>query len=84
MCFLVKFSVAVSMEKNLYEVYIHFCQDKGEVLHGKCSSKSGTYCRCKHCVVLLYQVCKYIQLDLKCVPDNKTCTDVIQKWLRTW
>ena len=35
--------------------------------------------RCKHCAALLYQLCEYIQLDLKCVSDDKTFTDILQK-----
>ena len=80
MCFLVKCSVAVSMKKNLHDVYAHLCQDTGEVSYGKCSCKTGVCGRWKHCAALLYQLCEYIQLDLKCVPDDKTCTDILQKW----
>ena len=80
MCFLVKCSVAASMKKILYDVYVHLCQDAGEVLYGKCSRKAGACGRCKHCAALLYQLCECVQLDLKCVPDDKTCTDILQKW----
>ena len=74
MCFLVKCSVAALMKKTLYGVYVHLCQDTGEVLYGKCSCTAGTCSRCKHCAALLYQLSEYIQLDLKCDPDDKTCT----------
>ena len=68
------------MKNICYEVYVHLCQDTGKVLYGKCSCKAGACGRCKHCAALLYQLCEYIQLDLKCVPDDKTCTDILQKW----
>ena len=77
--FLVKCSVAASM-KFFYDVYVHFCQDTGEVLYGKCSCKAGVCGHCKHCAALLHQLCEYIQLDLKHAPDDKTCTDILQKW----
>ena len=80
MCFLVKCSVAASVKKILYDVCVHLCRDTGEVLYGKCSCKAKACGRCKHCVALLYQLCEYIQLDLKCLPDDETCTDVLQKW----
>ena len=34
---------------------------------------------CKHCAALVYQLCGYIQLDLKCVPDNKIYTNTLQQ-----
>ena len=61
-------------------MYLHLCQDTGEVLFGKCSCKVGAFGRCKHCPALFYQMCECIQLDLKSVPDDKTCTDILQKW----
>ena len=79
MGFLVKCSVAASMEKILYDVYVRLCQDTGEVLYGKCSCNAWTCGRCKHYATLLYQLCEYIQLDLKCVQDDKTCTVILQK-----
>ena len=66
--------------KFFYDVYVHFCQDTGEVLYGKCSCKAGVCGHCKHCAALLHQLCEYIQLDLKYAPDDKTCTDILQKW----
>ena len=79
-CFIVKCNVAASMKRTLYDVYIHLCQLTGKILHGKCSCKAGAAGRCKHCAALLYQLCEYIQLGLKSVPDDKTCTDTLQQW----
>ena len=49
-------------------------------LHGKCTCKAGCGGSCKHVGVALYQLFEYRQLDTKLVPDNKTCTDILQKW----
>ena len=35
---------------------------------------------CKHCATLFYQLREYIQLELKSVSDDKTCTDIVQTW----
>ena len=35
---------------------------------------------CKHCATLFYQLREYIQLELKSVSDDKTCTDIFQTW----
>ena len=78
--FLIKCSVAASMKKDLYDVYVHLCQDTGDVLYVKCSCKVGACGRCNHCAALLYQLCEYIQLGLKCDLDDKTFIDILQKW----
>ena len=47
---------------------------------GNIHARLGPCGRRKHCAALLCQLCEYIQLDFKCVPDDKTCTDILQKW----
>ena len=49
-------------------------------LHGKCTCKAGCAGCCKHVGVALYQLVEYRQLDTEVVPDDKTCTDILQKW----
>ena len=36
---------------------------------------------CKHCATLFYHLHEYIQLELKSVSDDKTCTDILQTWM---
>ena len=35
---------------------------------------------CKHVSATLYQQVEYQQLDIKVVPDDETCTGILQKW----
>ena len=35
---------------------------------------------CKHVGAVLYQPVEYKELNLTVVPENKTCTDILQKW----
>ena len=42
--------------------------------------KSGAGGCCKHVAAALYQLVDYTELDLKEVPDDKTCTYIFQKW----
>jgi len=78
--FIVKCLVSASMKKIRYTVYVHLCQGTGDILYGKCSCKAGAGGCCKHVAALLYQLVDYKQLDMKVVPDDKTWTDVLQKW----
>ena len=34
----------------------------------------------KHVGAALHQLVEYRQLDIKVAPDDKTCTDILQKW----
>ena len=72
--------VAASMKKDKYTVYVHLCQKTGDVLYAKCNCKAGAGGCCKHVAAVLYQLVEYRELNLKTVPDDKTCTDVLQKW----
>ena len=78
--FLIKCFVAASMKKDKYTVIVHLCQKTGDVLYGKCSCKAGKGGCCKHVAAALYQLVEYKTLTLKSVPDDKTCTDILQKW----
>ena len=62
-------------KKTLYNVYVHFCQNTEEVYMASIRV-SG---HCKHCAALLYHLCGYMQLDLKRVPDDKSCADTLQQ-----
>eukprot|EP00794_Sanderia_malayensis_P012567 gene12567-13854_t len=78
--FIVKCFVVASMKKGRYTVYIHLCQRNGNIRYAKCSCKADAGGSCKDVAAVLYQLVEYRQLCLKCVPDDKTCTDVLQKW----
>ena len=78
--FLVNCNVVASMKKDRYEVYIHLCQKSGEVFYAKCSCKAGAGGCCKHVAATLYQLVDYKELNAKTVPDDKTCTDILQQW----
>lgn len=78
--FLVKGFVVASMKKDKYTVYTHLCESSGDILYGKCNCKAGAGGCCKHVAAILYQLVEYRQLNLRSVPDDKSCTDVLQKW----
>ena len=78
--FLVKCSMSASMKNIWYQVYVHLCQVSGDILYGKCTCKAGCGGCCKHVGAALYQLVEYRQLDIKVAPDDKTCTDILQKW----
>ena len=40
--------------------------------------KAGASGCCKHVAATLYQIVEYKQLNLKSVPADKTCTDILQ------
>ena len=66
--------------KNIrYQVYVHLCQVSSDILYGKCTCKAGCGGCCKYVGAALYQLVEYRQLDMKVVPDDKTCTDILQK-----
>ena len=78
--FLVKCLVSASMKNIRYRVYVHLCQVSGDILYGKCACKAGCGRCCKHVGAVLYQLVEYRQLGINVVPDDKTCTDIFQKW----
>ena len=70
--FVIKCFVAAAMKKEKYDVYIHLHQTNGEILYAKCSCKAGARGCCEHVAAALYQLVEYKELNLKCVPENKT------------
>ena len=78
--FLTKCFVAASMKNERYTVYVYLCQTSGDILYGNCSCKAGVGGCCQHVAAVLYQLVEYRQLNLNTVPDDKTCTDILQRW----
>ena len=77
---LIKATVHATMKQKSYVVYVHLNQATGEVVHGHCLCKAGKGGCCKHVAALLFQVIDYIQLELSEVPDDLTCTQLLQQW----
>ena len=78
--FLVKCNVHASMKKLKYTVYVHLHQDTGKVSYASCSCVAGRGGCCKHVAALLFQILDFIQLELSEVPDDLTCTQLLQQW----
>ena len=78
--FIMKGCVNASMKKKNYFAYVHLKQDTGEVAYANCNCKAGKGGCCKHVVALLFQLLEYIQLDSKVIPDDLTCTQLLQQW----
>ena len=68
------------MKQQTYLVYVHFNQSIGQVVHANCTCKAGKGECCKHAAALLFQIIDYIQLELKEIPDDLTCTQLLQQW----
>ena len=73
-------SVSASMKSVKYTVYCHINQDTAEVLYAKCNCKAGQGGCCKHIAALLYALLDFSNLGLLYVPEDVTCTQVLQKW----
>ena len=78
--FLVRCCVNAEMKKKQYLVYVHLHQHTGDVAYAKCNCPAGAGGCCKHVAATLYQLLDYIELDLSDIPDDKTCTQELQKW----
>ena len=78
--FFVKGQVHASMKQQTYLVYVDFNQSTGQVVHAKCTRKAGKGGCCKHVAAILFQIIHYIQLESKEVPDDLTCTQLLQQW----
>ena len=78
--FIVKCTVNASMRKIKYEVYVHLSQDNGEIFYAKWNCRAGAGGCCKHVAAALYQLVDYKLANFKSIPDDKTCTDVLQQW----
>ncbi|XP_065067596.1 uncharacterized protein LOC135693138 [Rhopilema esculentum] len=80
MLFLVKAKISASMKSVQYMVYVHLDQINGDVVHAKCDCKAGQGGCCKHVAALLYTLLDFINIDIKEIPSDITCTKVGQKW----
>ena len=60
--------------------YVHLNQLNGEVVYANCACVAGKSECCKLVPALLYQVNDFIQLELSEVPDDLTCTQLLQQW----
>ena len=78
--FLFKSVVHASMKKAHYTVYVHLHQDSDKVSCASCTCTAGKGGCCKHVAALLFQILDYIQLELTEVPDDLTCTQLLQQW----
>ena len=68
------------MKKTNYTVYVHFNQDSGKVIEARCSCVAGNGGCCKHVAAALFQMLDFIELELTEVPDDLTCTQLLQQW----
>ena len=68
------------MKSNTYTVYVHLNQANGEVVYSNFTCAAGKGGRCKHIVALLFQIIEYKQLDMTEIPDQLTCTQLLQQW----
>ena len=80
MLFLVKCDVTTSMRKIIYHVHIHLSQLSGSVLYGNRNCKSELAGCCKHVAAALYQLIDFKMCGVKSIPDDETCTDILQQW----
>ena len=78
--FLIKARVSASMKSISYSVYVHLNQVNGDVEYAKCSCKAGQGGCCKHVAALLYTILDFVNLNLKQIPGNPTCTQLPQTW----
>ena len=79
MLFYLKCIVHASMKKTNYTVYVHF-QYSGKVIEARCSCVAGNGGCCKHVAAALFQMLDFIELELTEVPDDLTCTQLLQQW----
>ena len=68
------------MKSFSYLVYVHFNQISGEVEYAKCPCKASQGGCCKHAPALLYTMLDFVNLNLKAIPTELTCTQLPQKW----
>ncbi len=79
--FLFKSVVHGSMKKvHYYTVYVHIHLDTGEISCASCACIAGKGGCCKHVAALLFQILDYIEHELTEVPDDLTCTQLLQQW----
>ena len=68
------------MKSIRYTVYVHLNMDSSDVTHAKCNCKAGQGGCCKHVAAVLYTILDFSNLNLRYVPEEVTCTQVLQKW----
>ena len=78
--FLVKSNVSAAMKNQRYDVYVHLEHETGKANFAKCSCKAGQGGCCKHIAAMLYTLLDYCNLGLQYVPEDVSCTQVLQKW----
>ena len=79
-CFLIEAIVNATMKNIDYTVYVHLNHENGEILKCNCTCKAGKGAQCKHIVALLFQVIEYKHLELSEIPNDHTCTQLLQQW----
>ena len=67
------------MKNMKYSVYCHVYQQTGEVIHANCACKAGKVACCKHVAAVMYNLLDFSNPSLNVVPDDVTCTQVLQK-----
>ena len=79
--FYTKCTVHASMKKTNYtdSVYVHLKHDTGKIIEAKCSCVAGNGGCYKHAAAALFQVLDFIVLEFSEVPDDLTCTQLLQK-----
>ena len=77
--FLVEPNVAASMKSVRYSLSVRSDMESSRVVHGNCSFKAGKGGCCKHVAALLYTIVEFSNLKLHYVPEEVTCTQVLQK-----
>ena len=74
--FIVKGYVDASLKRINYIVYVRLKQNTREVAYCHCITASGKLERCCGTVI---SVQDYIQLDAKVIPDDLTCTQLLEQ-----
>ena len=68
-----------SMKSCQCRVYARLNQNDGNDVHVKCGSKAGQGGYCKHLTAVLYILLDFYQIDLKEIPLDVACTEVVQR-----
>ena len=55
-------------------------QVHGDIAYAKCQCPAGAVGHCKHVAAQLFQLLDFCVLNLTEVPDDKSCTEELQKW----
>ena len=63
-----------------YSTIVSLGELSGYVVGAQCSCKAGAGGCCKHVAELLYSILDYVELGLKDIPQDKSCTEQPQQW----